>query len=103
MQQPSQSGEQPGLVDAGGVELCLQQDVARLKIETRLKQLNDYSMSRDTKWREQFFARYSDRFDFFSFLDKQLAIQNNRHPIPPRILEAEREGEEYCFSGKFLG
>ena len=100
-QQLSQLGEQPGVVETGDFEPRLQQDVARLKIETRLKQLNDYSMSRDTKWREQFFARYSDRFDFFSFLDKQLAFQNSKHPIPSRILGAEKDGEEYCFSGKF--
>ena len=76
--------------------------MAKLKIETRLKQLSDYAQSRDLKWRQQFQARDTGKFDFFKFLDKALKIQNEKYPVPNLVMNNEKKRDNYAFSGDFL-
>ena len=41
-----------GILDPENFQIYQQQDLAKLKIETRLKQLCDYAQSKDLKWRK---------------------------------------------------
>lgn len=54
-------------------------NVAKLKVETRLKQLNDYTFSKGCKWRKIFLSA-NDNYDFFSYLDEQIKLQKKLHP-----------------------
>ena len=60
-----------GTVNVNEFDASQHQNIARLKIETRLKQLNDYTQSKDSRWRDTYLSRYSDKFDFFQFLDRE--------------------------------
>jgi hypothetical protein len=48
--------------------------------------------------------RYSDKFDFFNFLDKTLKIHNCKNPVPKGIVGKEQKtSSNYAFSGGYMG
>ena len=49
--------------------------------------------------------RYSDKFDYFEFLDKTLKVHNVKNPVPQGIIGKEQKNstQNYAFSGGYLG
>jgi hypothetical protein len=54
-----------------------QKEIAHLKIETRLKQLNDLALQKDSKWESLYFYP-ANKFNFFKLLDEKVDQLNNR-------------------------
>lgn len=55
-------------------------EVNKLRIETRIRQLNDQSEFKSGHWKNKFFTNQNE-YDFHKYLDEQLALHSN---LPPQ-------------------